>query len=98
MISDWVFRRVIKLFLKKNLAHLFATEVDVEQLEVQIENGVVEMRDCLLDPSFLNSKLVRHYGTLTLGATLENRDNKSNGVLLVLMVGKAGFLPEYIQH
>ncbi|KAI8111656.1 hypothetical protein M9435_004156 [Picochlorum sp. BPE23] len=61
MISDWVFRRVIKLFLKKNLAHLFATEVDVEQLEVQIENGVVEMRDCLLDPSFLNSKLGSRY-------------------------------------
>lgn len=77
IISDWVFRRMIKLLLKKNLAQVFATEVDVDQLEVQIENGIVEMRDCLLDPSFLNSKLVRHNGTLPLTA-ISLRDGVSH--------------------
>lgn len=90
MISDWILRRVIKLFLKKNLAHLFAMEVDVEQLGVQIESGVVEMRDCLLDPSFLNSKVVRHYETLNPSAISMRTGTSRDDVPLVSMIGKAG--------
>lgn len=46
------------MLLKRHLSHLLATEVDVQQLEIQLENGCFEIRDCLLDSEYLNSKLV----------------------------------------
>lgn len=56
--SDWLSRRLLKIFLKRNLANLLANEVDVEQLSVQLDKGSVELRDCLLDVDYLNERLV----------------------------------------
>lgn len=57
--SDWVLKRLVKLFLKKNLSQIIATELDVQQLAVQIDKGSILLQDCLLDVEFLNSKIVR---------------------------------------
>jgi len=56
--ATWVVKRLTKVLLKRHLSHLLATEVDVQQLEIQLENGCFEIRDCLLDSEYLNSKLV----------------------------------------
>lgn len=59
-ICDWGLRRLFKLFLKRHLSNLLATEVDVEQLSVQLETGSLELKECLLDVEYLNeSFLVR---------------------------------------
>lgn len=57
--ASWVVKRLTKVFLKRHLSHLLATEVDVQQLEIQLESGSFEISDCLLDSEYLNSKLVR---------------------------------------
>lgn len=61
-ICDWGLRRLFKLFLKRHLSNLLATEVDVEQLNVQLETGSLELKECLLDVKYLNDNfLVRGY-------------------------------------
>lgn len=57
-VCDWGLRRLFKLFLKRHLANLLATEVDVEQLRVQLDKGYVELRECYLDTAYLNEILV----------------------------------------
>ena len=65
-MRDWIFKRVVKVLLKKTLSQVLATELDVDQLGLQLENGVFEMSNCLLDTSFLNSFCVRDVYLLAL--------------------------------
>lgn len=55
---DWVLRRLFKILIKKNVGLFLATEVDVAQLGVELDKGAVELRECLLDAAYLNSRLV----------------------------------------
>ena len=64
--SDWVLRRLFKVFLKRNLANFIATEIDVQQLNVQLSKGILELTDCLLDVNYLNAQLVGLYSLLGL--------------------------------
>jgi len=56
--GEWVLRRGLKQVLKRNLANLLATEIDTEQLGVQLEKGSLELKDCLLDTDYLNERWV----------------------------------------
>ena len=57
--SDWALRRLLKVVLKKNLKHMLATELDVEQLRVSLGTGVLELTDVLLSPEWLVEQAVR---------------------------------------
>lgn len=56
--SDWVLRRLLKVILKRNLANFIATEIDVQQLGIQLDKGSLELKECLLDATQLNESLV----------------------------------------
>lgn len=56
--TDWALKRLFKFVLKRNLKHLIATEIDLEQLTVQLGNGVLELKEILLSTDYLNEHLV----------------------------------------
>lgn len=56
--SDWALRRLLKVLLKKSLKHVFATELDVEQLRVSLGTGALELTDVLLSPEWLAEQAV----------------------------------------
>ena len=66
--SDWALRRLLKVVLKRNLKHVFATELDVEQLRVSLGTGALELTDVLLSPEWLAQQAVRRQGKEQRGA------------------------------
>ncbi|GAQ87036.1 autophagy protein 2 [Klebsormidium nitens] len=55
--SSWAMKRVYKFLLKRLLGKLLVNEIDLEQLEVQLGAGTLELRDLLLDTNYLNAQL-----------------------------------------
>ncbi|KDD75328.1 hypothetical protein H632_c741p0, partial [Helicosporidium sp. ATCC 50920] len=55
--TSWALRRLLKFILKRNLKHVIATEIDLEQLNVQLGSGVVELKEILLCTEYLNEQL-----------------------------------------
>lgn len=60
--ADWALRRVLKFVLKRSVGRYLQTELDLEQLDVQLGSGAVELRSVLLDCDRLNERLVRQVG------------------------------------
>jgi autophagy-related protein 2 len=56
--TDWALKRVLKFALKRNLGRFLQTELDLEQLDVQLGTGTLELRSVLLDCEQLNKQLV----------------------------------------
>lgn len=56
--GDWALKRVLKYLLKKNFGKYLQLEVDLEQLDVQLSRGKVEIRDVLLNCEALSAQLV----------------------------------------
>ena len=52
-------KRVYKFLLKRLLGKLLVNEIDLEQLEVQLGAGTLELRDLLLDTDYLNAQVRR---------------------------------------
>jgi autophagy-related protein 2 len=50
-------KRVYKFLLKRLLGRLLVNEIDLEQLEVQLGAGTLELRDLLLDTEYLNEQV-----------------------------------------
>lgn len=50
-------KRVYKFLLKRLLGRLLVNEIDLEQLEVQLGAGTLELRDLLLDTDYLNEQV-----------------------------------------
>lgn len=57
--GDWALRRILKFVLKRSLRHIIKTQIDLEQLNVQLGQGTLELREVLLNTNFLNQHLVR---------------------------------------
>ena len=57
--SDWALRRLLKVALKRNLKHVLATELDVDQLRVSLGTGALELTDVLISPDWLAEHTVR---------------------------------------
>ena len=53
--SSWALARLLKVALKRNLKHVFATEIDVDQLEVG--GGALALRELVLSLDWLNAQL-----------------------------------------
>lgn len=61
--SDWALRRLLKVLLKRNLKHVLATEIDVEQLRVSLGTGALELSDVLISPEWLAEHAVSGVGS-----------------------------------
>lgn len=59
--TSWAMKRVYKFLLKRLLGKLLVNEIDLEQLEVQLGAGTLELRDLLLDTNYLNAQVSIHW-------------------------------------
>ncbi len=63
-LSDFFLRKAFKFALKRNLGKYLASEIDPSQLDVQLGQGTIELRQLLLNCSELNEQLVsQHAGS-----------------------------------
>ena len=56
MFSRWALRRVYKFILKRLLGNILRNELDMEQLDVQLGAGTVELRDLSLNTEYINDQ------------------------------------------
>ncbi|KAF5727248.1 hypothetical protein HS088_TW22G00937 [Tripterygium wilfordii] len=57
MLSRWALRRVCKFLLKKKLGKFIQGDVDLDQLEVQLIEGTIQLNDLALNVDYINKKL-----------------------------------------
>ena len=57
-LSDFFLRKAFKFALKRNLGKYLASEIDPSQLDVQLGQGTIELRQLLLNCHELNEQLV----------------------------------------
>lgn len=57
MFSRWALKKVCKFVLKKKLGHLILGDIDVEQLDVQLTEGTIQLNDLALNVDYLNEKV-----------------------------------------
>lgn len=60
--TDWALKRFLKFVLKRNIGRYLVSELDLEQLDVELGTGRLEMRAVLLNTDALNRDLVRASG------------------------------------
>lgn len=56
MFSRWAIKRVCKFLLKKKLGNFILGDVDLNQLDVQLSAGTVQLSDLALNVDYLNHK------------------------------------------
>ncbi|KAF5444049.1 hypothetical protein F2P56_036553, partial [Juglans regia] len=57
MFSRWAVKRVCKFVLKKKLGHFILGDIDLDQLDVQLREGTIQLSDLALNVDCLNEKL-----------------------------------------
>ncbi|XP_042482535.1 autophagy-related protein 2 [Macadamia integrifolia] len=57
MFSRWAIKRVCKFLLKKKLGQFILGDIDLENLEVQLRAGTIQLKDLALNVDFINQKL-----------------------------------------
>ncbi|KFM28316.1 Autophagy-related protein 2-like protein A [Auxenochlorella protothecoides] len=55
--TTWALKRLLKFVLKRNLKQWIATEIDLDQVEVQLGQGSLELREVLLNVDYINQQL-----------------------------------------
>jgi len=55
--SRWALKRVCKFFLKKKLGQFILGDLDLDQLDVQLSQGTIQLSDLALNVDFVNSKV-----------------------------------------
>lgn len=58
MFSRWAVKRVCKFFLKKKLGQFLLGDIDIDQLDVQLSEGTIQLNDLALNVDFLNDKVI----------------------------------------
>lgn len=59
--SDWASalpKRVVKFVFKRSLGRLLKGDVDLDQMDVQLSTGKLELRDVLLNIEHINTALL----------------------------------------
>ncbi|XP_023532824.1 autophagy-related protein 2 isoform X1 [Cucurbita pepo subsp. pepo] len=77
MFSKFAVKRLCKFLLKKKLGQFLLGEIDIDQLDVQLADGTIQLSDLALNVDFLNEKV----GTAALVTFKEG----SIGSLLIRM-------------
>ncbi|XP_058191622.1 autophagy-related protein 2 isoform X1 [Rhododendron vialii] len=57
MFSRWAIKRVCKFLLKKKLGQFILGEIDINQLDVQLRAGTIQLSDLALNVDYLNQKV-----------------------------------------
>ncbi|KAI9181365.1 hypothetical protein LWI28_014271 [Acer negundo] len=57
MVSRWAVKRICKFLLKKKLGQFILGDIDIDQLDVQLSDGSVQLYDLALNVDYLNEKL-----------------------------------------
>lgn len=57
MFSRWAMKRLFKFVLKKKLGQFILGEIDLDQLDVQLRAGTIQLFDLALNVDFLNQKV-----------------------------------------
>lgn len=53
----WAVKRVCKFFLKKKLGQFILGDIDLDQLDVQLSDGSIQLHDLALNVDYLNQKV-----------------------------------------
>ncbi|KAM7474898.1 hypothetical protein LguiB_022141 [Lonicera macranthoides] len=80
MFSRWAIKKVCKFLLKKKLGQLILGDIDLNQLDVQLSAGTIQLSDLALNVDYINKK----FGATTTVIVKEG----SIGSLLVSMPWK----------
>uniref|UniRef100_A0A5B6ZZ23 Autophagy-related protein 2 n=1 Tax=Davidia involucrata TaxID=16924 RepID=A0A5B6ZZ23_DAVIN len=56
MFSRWAIKRVCKFLLKKKLGQFILGDIDLDQLDVQLTNGTIQLSDLVINVDYLNQK------------------------------------------
>lgn len=57
MLSRWAIKRICKFVLKKKLGDYILGDIDLDQLDVQLREGKIQLNDLALNVDFVNKKL-----------------------------------------
>ena len=57
MFSKFAVKRLCKFLLKKKLGQFLLGEIDIDQLDVQLADGTIQLNDLALNVDFLNEKV-----------------------------------------
>lgn len=56
--TDWALKRFLKFALKKTLGRYLKSELDVNELDVELSSGSLALRNVLLDVDAVNRDMV----------------------------------------
>lgn len=59
IFSRWALKRVCKFLLKKKLGDFILGDIDLDQLEVQITRGTIQLSDLAINVDYINQKVFR---------------------------------------
>uniref|UniRef100_A0A1J3HLH3 Autophagy-related protein 2 n=1 Tax=Noccaea caerulescens TaxID=107243 RepID=A0A1J3HLH3_NOCCA len=54
--SRWAVKRVVKFLLKKKLGKLILGDIDLDQLDIQLRDGTIQLSDLAINVDYLNDK------------------------------------------
>ncbi|KAK8616353.1 hypothetical protein V6N13_017906 [Hibiscus sabdariffa] len=57
VVSRWAVKRVFKFLLKKKLGQFILGDIDLDQLDVQLTEGSIQLSDLALNVDYLNRKI-----------------------------------------
>ncbi|VVA98194.1 unnamed protein product [Arabis nemorensis] len=79
--SRWAVKRVVKFLLKKKLGKLILGDIDLDQLDIQLRDGTIQLSDLAINVDYLNDKfdapLIIKEGSI--GSLLVKMPWKTNG-------------------
>ena len=55
---DWLLKRFLQFVLKKCVGRYLRTDLDLEQLDVKLDSGCMELKNVLINCDALNDDLV----------------------------------------
>lgn len=57
VFSRWAVKRLFKFFLKKKLGQFLLGDIDLDQLDIQLRQGTIQLNDLALNVDYLNEKV-----------------------------------------
>lgn len=62
MFSPWAMKKLCKGFLKKALGNFILGEIDLNQLDIQLSAGTIQLYDLALNVDYINQEVREVYG------------------------------------
>ncbi len=57
VFSEWAVKRLFKFLLKKKLGQFLLGDIDLNQLDIQLSQGIIQLNDLALNVDYLNHKV-----------------------------------------